>query len=139
MIAGAETDAVGRGIDHGEQALHIVDGAENARQPEDRVRRVVRVDDHDAAGLFGDRAHFGEEVLQVRLKIGARERFVLLQHRADVFERNAFEAGEVVDEAGRELFERFRAQGLLEGAGRRVRLTPRGMDVMNAILEEFLP
>lgn len=34
--------------------------------------------------------------------------------------------------------ERFRAQGLLEGAGRRVRLTPRGMDVMNAILEEFL-
>ena len=35
--------------------------------------------------------------------------------------------------------ERFRTQGLLEGAGRRVRLTPRGMDVMNAILEEFLP
>lgn len=35
--------------------------------------------------------------------------------------------------------ERFRAQGLLEGAGRRVRLTPRGMDVMNAVLEEFLP
>ena len=35
--------------------------------------------------------------------------------------------------------ERFRAQGLLEGAGRRVRLTPRGMDFMNAILEEFLP
>ena len=35
--------------------------------------------------------------------------------------------------------ERFRAQGLLEGAGRRVCLTPRGMDVMNAILEEFLP
>ena len=115
--ARAEADAVRGAVDHLEQIFHVVDVAENPGQAEDRIRRVVRVDHHDAARFLRDRADFRQEVLQVRFEVGAGQVLVLFEHRAHILKSHAFEARKVVDQPGGELLQLFRGQALIEGFG----------------------
>ena len=60
------------------------------------------MDHHDAPRLLSDRNDLGKEMLQIGLQILPGDRGVAGEHGADVFQRDAFESGEIVNNAARE-------------------------------------
>ncbi len=80
--AGAEREAVGGTLDLGQEPAAVLGRADDARQAEQRARRVVRVDAETHARLLGCRRHGANESRIVRPQPLAAEVAVALERRA---------------------------------------------------------
>ena len=79
--AGAEADGVRGAVMELDNLVEILLAMRNARQPENRPRRVIGMARHADANFLADRNHSVEEVLVVRAQVIGRELFVLAQGR----------------------------------------------------------
>ena len=67
--ARTQTEPVGRIRNGSNQLAKILSGGKDARQPENRIRRVIRVDDHFCATFISNRTYLLQEENQVGAKL----------------------------------------------------------------------
>ncbi len=78
--AGAQSDAVRRAVDGFDDEIEIIGGRDDARQPEQRPRRIVWMDTERDARLLGGRHHFLQKPLQVRAQGRAVDSAIAFEH-----------------------------------------------------------
>ncbi len=80
--ARTQREAIRGGVHHSEDLCDIGFSRDNARQAEDRARRIIRVDAETHAELLG-RGHNGfQEAADIRAQLGGADALVAVEHAA---------------------------------------------------------